>query len=612
MALTKGCVRALLISYGSIGYLKTAYSPYSTETQYVPLLNKVKTPVMAEIDLSMLGEQLKSFMKIEIEKVITEKIALESTKMYNKLENNFNSATENFTTSMEYYTDGVLHNTSISMRMDIAQKLNNTFTRHVRRFRTIVHSNIRSNLQSVKRQIDSVLLQSYNKSNACYPDRKMFRKLSGKFKELSKQLNDLSDNRNGGTKKLNYAKGHKGKLFFTMFPIQLENRRNIFAQFIITTDRQTKVDFLSEYADINRTVVIKTGVAYIDIPSSALMLGIGRTYATVLIRADQLITVVGFFKNKQSGSSGFIFLPFNVLGKDYSLITQPGNNQHCGIIATDTNTTVVIESATERSISVGGETIEPGQKFNMVLDYLEGFHVQTKKNLFATKISANKQIVIISGNRYTSIQSNSYCYQSCEYHSDIVYESMIPADKWGRHFVIPLIHKASRLEIRMVSRNENTTVTIKSSRGYSYTRKGDPIEIDLSSDSYFVSASHPILLSLYTLVETKGIIMMIVPGIEQYSKEYVIAPPKDTSYTNYITVTIKTADIDGLRFVGNLLDVESTVIKARNESFSSVVKKMTSHSVYKIRHVSTNALYGVVVYGFGASSAYGYSAGFRL
>ncbi|CAG2198182.1 unnamed protein product [Mytilus edulis] len=189
-----------------------------------------------------------------------------------------------------------------------------------------------------------------------------------------------------------------------MFPIQLENRRNIFAQFIITTDRQTKVDILSEYAGINRTVVIKTGVAYIDIPSSALMLGIGRTYTTVLIRADQLISIVGFFKNKQSGSSGFIFLPFNLLGKDYSLITQPDNNQHCGVIATDTNTTVVIESASEENISVGVETIAPGQQFNMVLDHLEGFHIQTRKHLFATKISANKPIVIISGNKYTSIK----------------------------------------------------------------------------------------------------------------------------------------------------------------------------------------------------------------
>ncbi|CAG2241004.1 unnamed protein product [Mytilus edulis] len=177
MALIKVCVQALLILYVSFGYLTTAFSSYSTDTQYVPLLNKVKTPVMAEIDLSKLGEQLKSFMKIEIEKVITKRIALESAKIYNKLENNFNSAIENFTTSMEAYTDGVLNN-----------KSNNTFTRRVRRFRTIMHSDIRSNLQSVKRKIDYFLSESYNKSHACYPDRKTFRKLSGKFKDLSKQL----------------------------------------------------------------------------------------------------------------------------------------------------------------------------------------------------------------------------------------------------------------------------------------------------------------------------------------------------------------------------------------------------------------------------------------
>ncbi|CAC5379217.1 MRC [Mytilus coruscus] len=158
---------------GSIGCIKITYSSNSTVIQYVPLLNKVKTPVMAEIDLSKLGEQLKSFMKIEIEKVITERIALESAKIYNKLENNLNSAIENFTTSMEANTDGVLHNTSIPMGMDIEQKPN-TLTRRVRRFRTIMHSDIRSNLQSVKREIGSILSDSYNKSNNYYPDRKTF------------------------------------------------------------------------------------------------------------------------------------------------------------------------------------------------------------------------------------------------------------------------------------------------------------------------------------------------------------------------------------------------------------------------------------------------------
>lgn len=143
---------------------------------------------MAEIDLSKLGEQLKSFIQIEMEKVISERIALESTNIYHTLEYNLNSAIVNFTTSMNVYTDSVLHNTSINMRRNIERKLNQTLARRVRRFRTIMHSEIRSNLQNVKREIKSVLSESSNSSNVYKPECRKIRELSGKFKDLSKHL----------------------------------------------------------------------------------------------------------------------------------------------------------------------------------------------------------------------------------------------------------------------------------------------------------------------------------------------------------------------------------------------------------------------------------------
>ncbi|XP_063438611.1 uncharacterized protein LOC134719549 [Mytilus trossulus] len=622
MAYIKGCMHAFLILYISLGYLNTAFSSNSTDTEYVPLLNKVKTPVMAEIDLSKLGEQLKSFMQIEIKKVITEKIVIESKNIHHKLENRFNAAIENFKTAMEAYTDDVLHNTSITMRVNIERNINKTFARRVRRFRTIMHSEIRSNLQNVKKEIDSVLSESYNKSKEYNQDRRKLTKLSGKLLGLSKHLKDPSYNRHGVDKKIkgaglsSYVKDHKGKLFSTMFPIQ-DTSYSFKLQLIITADTPTNVDIISEYAEINRTVTITTGVEYINIPSEVVTLETGRTFTTVLISADQLITVVGFIStyscDSDCESSSFVVLPLTTIGTEYSLITQPNNKQNCGIIATATNTTVVIESSSTKGTPVGSTTIQPGQKFNIVLDFLEGFNIQTNNNLTATKIYANKPIAVISGNRYSSLKeaNKRYPYRSNDF-SDILMESLIPVDKWGRDFIIPAVHKALNLRIKIISRYRNTTITVKDNSGWLGTEYGDQIEINLSPTSYFVSASNPILLCLYALTENNGISMMIIPGIKQFSKEYVIAPPEDPNYTSYITITIKSSDVDGLRFVGNLLAVESTVIMARNESYTSVVKKMAGHSVYKIRHVSRNALYGVVVYGFRNKASYGYPAGFRF
>ncbi|XP_071140368.1 IgGFc-binding protein-like isoform X2 [Mytilus edulis] len=558
---------------------------------------------MAEIDLSKLGEQLKSFIQIEIEKVISERIALESTNIYHTLEYNLNSAIVNFTTSMNVYTDSVLHNTSINMRRNIERKLNQTLARRVRRFRTIMHSEIRSNLQNVKREIKSVLSESSNSSNVYKPECRKIRELSGKFKDLSKHLKD-----------------HKGRLFFTMFPMQLENSEDFIVQFIITAEKKTKVEILSEYAEINKTVFITKGVAYVKVPNLVLTIGTGRTFTTVLIRANHLISVVGFVLDSSEcyshcTSSSFIALPYSELGTDYSIITSPNNEQNCAIMATTANTTIIVEPASVIGLTIKGAFIKPGQKFKIVLNYLEGFHIQTHRSLSATKIYSNEPIVVISGNNYISMKSDLTCFHDCFYFTDsILYESMIPTDKWARHFVIPLFKKPYMLKLRLLSRNLNTTIRIKDfyNASRSSSMDSEEIEMNLDAKSYYVSASNPILLSLYALTEKRTIIMMVVPGIEHFSKEYVIAPPKDPSFTSYITITIKSSDVDGLRFVGNLLAVESSFIMVRNESYTSVVKKMAGHSVYKIRHVSRNALYGVVVYGFGSTSAYGYSAGFRF
>ncbi|XP_063438612.1 uncharacterized protein LOC134719550 [Mytilus trossulus] len=382
MDLTIGCFHALFILFGPLGYMTTALSSNSTDTQYVHLLDKVKTPVMAEIDLSKLGEQLKSFMKIEIEKVITKRIAVESSKIYNKLENNLNTAIENFTTSMDAYADGVLNNTSIKMRRNIERKLNQTFARRVRRFRTIMQSDIRSNLQNVKREIYSVLSESYNSSNSYKPEKRKIRELSGKFKDLSKHLKDSAYNRNGDKKKANttgpstesYSNDHKGRLFFTMFPIQQDNSEDFIVQFIITAEKKTKVEILSEYAGINKTIVITKGVAYVKVPNLVLTIGTGRTFTTVLIRANHLISVVGFVLDSSycyshCKSSSFIALPYSELGTDYSIITRPNNEQNCAILATTANTTITVEPASFIGLTIKGALIKPGQKFKIVLNY---------------------------------------------------------------------------------------------------------------------------------------------------------------------------------------------------------------------------------------------------
>ncbi|CAC5379223.1 unnamed protein product [Mytilus coruscus] len=165
MASKEGCMYVLLILYFAIGYLKTVYSSDSTDKQYVPLLNKVKTPVMAELDMSNLGEQLKSFMQNEIKNVITEKLVLESKDIQYKLESKINEAIEEFRTSMDAYTNNVLRNNSIMMQKTIERKLNKSLSRRVHCFRNIMHSDIRSTLQHVKNEIDAVLSENYNSSD---------------------------------------------------------------------------------------------------------------------------------------------------------------------------------------------------------------------------------------------------------------------------------------------------------------------------------------------------------------------------------------------------------------------------------------------------------------
>ncbi|CAC5381007.1 unnamed protein product [Mytilus coruscus] len=176
--------------------MKSAYSSNSMSKQYVPLLNKVKTPVMAELDMSNLGEQLKSFMQNEIKNVIKEKLVLESKDIQYKLESKINEAIEEFRTSMDTYTNNVLRNNSIMMQKTIERKLNKSLSRRVRRFRNIMNSDIRSTLH-VKNEIDAVLSENDNSSDFKNPDGTRIGKLSGKIKGLSEHLKGPLYDRNG-------------------------------------------------------------------------------------------------------------------------------------------------------------------------------------------------------------------------------------------------------------------------------------------------------------------------------------------------------------------------------------------------------------------------------
>lgn len=320
-----------------------------------------------------------------------------------------------------------------------------------------------------------------------------------------------------------------------------------------------------------------------------------------------------------ASGEGYYALPINKFGTSYRVITKfpeyynaDNDASIVGFVAADDDTVVNIVFNISGTItnSVTNVKYSTGDGISVRLNRLDTYQILGKSDLSGLKITSNKPIGVVSGNK-----CNPFGNGGCNF----MVEFIPPIATWKKRFLIPSF-ESSGLFVKIVSSTGYALVNI-TKRNISFSvpqpirLEGDIMNVTLDlSSQYEVVANEPILLAIYTYDNAGKAFMSLVPSVDQYTNEYIIAPPHN-GFQYFVSILIET------RFEDNLLvdnkglvsiGAKRTVFRTSDDKrWTSIIASLTP-SKHIIKHINPHVSFGVISYGFKYGQAFGFPGGFEL
>jgi len=384
--------------------------------------------------------------------------------------------------------------------------------------------------------------------------------------------------------------------------------------------------------------------------------GSSLTSKAIRVMASQPVVAYQFnpFNSENATSNdGSLLLPQNALGKTYyavslpsrgAIMTFPENNGFLTVVATAPDTTVGITPTAKvianpaQGVPMDGTTpavLPPGktqvftlQPFDVLnLEQLAETEVITPGkipvDLTGTRIQADKPVVVFSGHQVAGIQEalkiqmtdvwDSCCTEHME-------EQLMPLETWGTEALCvkskPRGYEADRFVIVAGDPNiQLTTVPpIDGVNGKTLEKPGDHLRIE-TTDSFILKATGRIQVVQFLMSQgqtqpiggepgTGDPSMMIIPPSSQYRDEYVIRTG-DGYGTNWTTV-IRPAGVPVTLDGSAIPDGQFESLGDGTWEFAYVEVTTGPHAF------AADEAFGLMVYGYGGVTAYGYPGGMKL
>ncbi|KAL3880273.1 hypothetical protein ACJMK2_032522 [Sinanodonta woodiana] len=233
-------------------------------------------------------------------------------------------------------------------------------------------------------------------------------------------------------------------------------------------------------------------------------------------------------------------------------------------------------------------------------------------DLSGTIVKSNKPISVSSG--------GDVHFPKSAYDFDCILSELLPVEHWDTKFIVPPLYPHSDSFIRIYAFYPNTSVTIRNAMHYkthNFTRRMF-IEEHLGNEPVVVNSSQAISIVQYAFSEgydsslNGDSIMMVVPGIHQFSSDYLFPTKIDhMEMKHYVAVIIKKISLSGLRVDGKLLAAKTFPVHFSEEDYVVAVQELRG-SFHKLTHTDHTIKFGALVYGFGYKLGYGFPAGFEF
>lgn len=369
------------------------------------------------------------------------------------------------------------------------------------------------------------------------------------------------------------------------------------------------------------------GVAEVEIPAYAQLIGTGTKLKGIYVEADKPVAVYAhIFALSVSGAT--LVLPVNTLGKDYYTInyTQKSNSldnnqdeavsySQFAVIATDDNTTVEITPS--QALRDGNAA---GVPFSKKLKKGEVYQGQSETDLTGTRIrsiSTNndgcKKIAVFAGSTKLAIGCDR-----ANYTSDNVIQQVYPTASWGKSYItVPLRGRAYDI-FRVVLSEQNTAITLNGTLMNPPAPGVNYIEFP-SSRTNVIKADKPVQVVQYAVTQTQT--ENCIPGNERLGDpEMIYLNPLEqtldqvTLYSarnnniqaNTINVVVKTADVPTFKLDSQPYMNFTAVPGNIAYSYAQIAVSSGVHNL------SAASGFNATAYGFGQFESYGYAAGANL
>ncbi|XP_033759663.1 uncharacterized protein LOC117341914 [Pecten maximus] len=322
-------------------------------------------------------------------------------------------------------------------------------------------------------------------------------------------------------------------------------------------------------------------------------------------------------------SDGYLALPLNALGTEYYAVTEfPDDHCQFAIVATQDGTVVDIKlsnNANAKPVQFGQNQYQPGDQFQVSLDKYGTVQIQSTGDLTGSRITSNKPITFLSGNRRTVVKSGIS--------SDHLVEQLFSVDKWGKTYsVVPIPQRPVGDYFKVVASEDSTLIQVaclKDADSYdtsvSLASAGDFEMLHISPGRYcsFIS-NHAIMVVQFVLSQSSNSdkhdpSMILIAPREQYMPGYIFTTPRidQGSYENFLMLIIPASQKTGLRLDGNELPSNTNFQDIPGTNLTGCYIIVTD-GYHHIHHVSPIAAFSGILYGRAKYESYGVSVGLRL
>jgi len=356
------------------------------------------------------------------------------------------------------------------------------------------------------------------------------------------------------------------------------------------------------------------------------------------ITSDQPVVAWQFNPFDAEGAAsndGSLLLPQNSLGKQYYAVTRgsgapflgnPAQSGYFTVIAASkgtTNVSVTVTGKVEANPAANIPALAKGQTFKVALQQydvlnLEGLGVldiaSGPSDLTGSFISADKPVAVFSGHEEDVENIDGINAGCCAEHIE---EQMMPLESWGSEALcVKTKSRGNDPDIWIVMAGEDnvqlkTNPPIADLDGKTIAKAGQRIEI-YTKESFLLQATGKIQVVQLILSgqdTTSGIgdpTMMIVPPRSQYRSDYVILTADGYDKKGNWTSVV--------RPVGVQVKLDGQVLPAGDFTpFGDGTWEIAYEPVTTGGHSFEGAApFGLMVYGYGQATAYGYPGGMNL